>query len=555
MPTTSADPFVTVTPLGGFGEIGLNCTTLTTPHGMVMVDCGLMFPSDYHLGVDIIIPRFDHVFENKEQLRGIVITHGHEDHIGALPWLLAQVKAPVYASPFALALIEHKLKEHNLADKVQLIPALPGAPVELAGCTFHFFPVCHSIIDGYGIGIETPVGNIVHTGDFKLDPTPLNGPGTDLSLFRAFAGENGARLLLSDSTNVEREGHSLSEREVQASLRRFFTDSEGRIVVTLFSSHIQRIQEVFDCAKETGRSVVVNGRSLVNNIEMARELGKLTPPPGLYLDPASMPDLPDNEVVLLVTGSQGEPLSALARIVRGDHKHLAIHAGDTVIMSSRLIPGNAMAVTKLINELYRRGAEVYYEAVRAIHASGHAHKDELTAMLDAVRPEYFIPAHGEYRHLVKHRRLAISRGVLPQKALLLEDGHPVTLLPDSYRLEEPIEAESILVDGKGVGDVGQLVLKERHLLGDEGMVVAILVLDGETLDVLHGPELHSKGFVFEQQYNHVLEDARCVMLDVLEETGPEDIDKLQDKIRSALRRFFRKIMGRDPVVIPIVTII
>jgi ribonuclease J len=552
---TAPEPFVTVTPLGGYGEIGLNCTALTTPDGLVMIDCGLMFPSDYHLGVDIIIPRFDYVIERKDDLKGIVITHGHEDHIGALPWLLSQVKVPVYASPFALALIEHKLKEHDLADKVSLIAALPGKSVELAGCTFHFFPVCHSIIDGYGIGIETPVGNIVHTGDFKIDPDPLSGSGTELEMFRAFSGENGARLLISDSTNVERDGHTLSERKVFASLKRFFSECTGRIVVTLFSSHIQRIQEVFDCAKETDRSVVVNGRSLVNNIEMARELGCLTPPPGLYLDPASMPDLPDEEMVLLVTGSQGEPLSALSRIVRGDHKQLAIHAGDTVIMSSRLIPGNAMAVTKLINELYRRGAEVYYEAIHAIHASGHAHREELITMFEAVRPEYFIPTHGEYRHLVKHRRLAISQGVHPDKSLLLEDGRPVTLLADSVRLEEPVEAESILVDGKGVGDVGQLVLKERHLLGDEGLVVAILVLEGETLDILHSPEVISKGFIFEQQFSHVLEDARCLMLDVVEESEPGDMEKMQDKIHSALRRFFRKVMGRDPVVIPIVTII
>ena len=548
-------PFVTITPLGGLGEIGLNCTTLTTPEGMVMVDCGLMFPSDYHLGVDIIIPRFDHVLENKDELKGVVITHGHEDHIGALPWLLSEVAVPVYASPFALALIGHKLQEHGLADKIPMIPALPGEPVQLAGCSFHFLPVCHSIIDGYGIGIETPVGKIVHTGDFKLDPDPLSGPGTDLDMFRDFAGENGARLLLSDSTNIENDGHSLSEREVFASLRRFFADSKGRIVVTLFSSHIQRIQEVFDCAKETGRSVVVNGRSLVNNIEMARELGRLTPPPGLYLDPASMPNLPDDEVVLLVTGSQGEPLSALSRIVRGDHKHLAIHAGDSVLMSSRLIPGNAVAVTRLINELYRRGAEVYYESVRAIHASGHAHKEELRAMLEAVRPEYFIPVHGEYRHLVKHRRLATKCGVAPQKALLIEDGQPITLLPDSMRFEEPIEAESILVDGKGVGDVGQIVLKERHLLGDEGIVIATLVLDKESLEILSGPDVQSKGFVFEQQFNHVLVDARTIILEILEETGPADIDGLQDRMRSALRRFFRKVMGRDPVVIPVVTII
>jgi ribonuclease J len=374
-------------------------------------------------------------------------------------------------------------------------------------------------------------------------------------LFHAFAGEGGARLLLSDSTNVEREGHTLSEREVQASLRRFFADSAGRIVVTLFSSHIQRIQEVFDCAKETGRSIVVNGRSLVNNIEMACALGKLTPPPGLYLDPASMPDLPDSEMVLLVTGSQGEPLSALARIAGGQHKHLAIHAGDTVIMSSRLIPGNATAVIRLIYEIYRRGAEVYYESVHAIHASGHAHRDELIAMLHAVRPEYFIPVHGEYRHLVKHRRLALEQGVMPQKALLLENGQPITLTPNAFRLEEPIEAESILVDGKGVGDVGQLVLKERHLLGDEGMVVAILVLDAASLEVLHGPEVVSKGFIFEQHYSHVLEDARCIILEMLDETAPDEIDKLQERIRSALRRFFRKVMGRDPVVIPVVAII
>lgn len=547
--------FVTLTPLGGYGEIGLNCTTLTTAQGMAMIDCGLMFPSDYHLGVDVIIPRFDSVLEKKELLQGIVITHGHEDHIGALPWLLSHVTVPVYSSPFALGLIANKLKEHGLADKIPLIPVAGGDTVRFAGCSFHFFPVCHSIIDGFGLGIETPAGKIIHTGDFKLDPDPLSGSGTDLEMFRSFSGEEGVRLLLSDSTNVENEGHSLSERQVFSSLRRFFKESTGRIIVTLFSSHIQRIQEVFDCARETGRSIVVNGRSLVNNIELASSLGKLSPPPGLYMDPASMPDLPDEEMVLLVTGSQGEPFSVLSRIVRGDHKHLSIHSGDTVIMSSRLIPGNAVAVTRLINDLYRKGAEVYFEAVRAIHASGHAHREELISMLDTVRPEYFIPIHGEYRHLFKHRRLAVERGIDPEKALLLVDGQPITFTQDSMRKEEPIEAESILVDGKGVGDVGQIVLKERHLLGDEGMVVAILVVEAESMAILHGPEVISKGFVFEQQFNHVLEDSRCLILEALDETPPEEIDKLQEKIRLSMRRFFRKIMGRDPVVIPIVAVI
>ncbi len=553
---TDTANFVTLTPLGGLGEIGLNCMTLATPDGMAVVDCGLMFPDDYHLGVDVIIPRFDHILEHKDAVRGIVLTHGHEDHIGALPWLLPHLQVPVYGSPFTLALVEHKLREHDLLGKIPLIEARPGTPVTLGDMTFHFFPVCHSIIDGLALGVETPGGKIVHTGDFKIDPDPLDdAPGTDLSLFRAFAGPEGVDLLLSDSTNVEREGSSLTERQVFDALRRFFLDCKGRIIVTLFSSHIQRIQEVFDCAAETGRKVAVTGRSLINNIEMARNLGKLRTPPGLYLDVAQLPPVPDEEVVLLVTGSQGEPLSALSRIARGAHRMLSIHQGDTVIMSSRLIPGNTTAVTRLINTLYRQGAEVYYEKVHAMHASGHAHRDELRAMIDAVRPKFFVPVHGEYRHLVKHCRLARDCGVAQERAILLEDGQPLTLMHGAIRFEEAIEAESILVDGKGVGDVGQSVLKERHLLGGEGLVVVVMVLDEVTWEVMQGPEVLSKGFVFEQQFSHVLEDAKCVVLEILETTRPGEMDKLQERIRSGLRRFFRKVLERDPVVIPAVTAI
>lgn len=553
---TTVSDFVTITPLGGLGEIGLNCMTLTTPGGMAVIDCGLMFPDDYHLGVDVIIPRFDHILANKDKVRGIVLTHGHEDHIGALPWLLPHLQVPVYGSPFTLALVEHKLRERDLLGKIPLIPALPGQPVTLGDMTFHFFPVCHSIIDGYAIGVETPGGRIVHTGDFKIDPEPLDGgPGTDLALFSEFAGKDGVKLLMADSTNVEREGSSLTERQVFEALRRFFLDCDGRIIVTLFSSHIQRIQEVFDCAAETGRKVAVTGRSLINNIGMACDLGKLRPPPELYLDPGALPNVPDSEVVLLVTGSQGEPLSALSRIARGAHRHLSIKQGDTVIMSSRLIPGNTTAVTRLINTLYRQGAEVYYEKVHAMHASGHAHREELKAMIEAVRPNFFVPIHGEYRHLVKHCRLARECGVSHERAILLEDGQPLTLLPDSIRFEEAIEAESILVDGKGVGDVGQAVLKERHLLGGEGLVVVVMVLDEVSWEVLQGPEILSKGFVFEQQFSHVLEDAKCIVLDILESTGPGDVEKLQERTRSGLRRFFRKILERDPVVIPAITAI
>ncbi|MBG3877714.1 ribonuclease J [Desulfovibrio oxamicus] len=548
-------PHLTITPLGGLGEIGLNCQIWSTPDSMVLVDCGLMFPEDYHLGVDVVIPRFDHVLQNRHRVRGIVLTHAHEDHIGALPWLMPHLKAPIYGSRFTLALVEHKLREHGLADRVELVPVSPDAPLVLGDMTFRFLPVCHSIIEGYALAVETPAGRVVHTGDFKIDPNPLSGPGTDLALFRDFAGDEGVRLLLSDSTNIERDGQSLGEREIMDTFRQLFDEAEGRIVVTLFSSHIQRIQEVFDLASEFGRKVVVSGRSLMNNIEIARNLGFLRAEAGMILDAVTMPPMADRDLVLLVTGSQGEPLSALSRIIMGEHKQLCIHRGDTVVMSSRFIPGNARAITKLINELYRLGAEVYYDKVRSIHASGHAHRDELRAMIEAVRPRYFVPVHGEYRHLVKHCRLAQECGVAQERTIILENGDPITLTPDSVRFEEHVPVEFILVDGKGVGDVGHSVLKERHILGGEGMVIVVLVVDDTGWEVLHGPEMLSKGFVFEQHYNHVLEDAKCIVLDIFENIPPGETERLQDRIRSSLRRFFRKVLERDPIVVPVITTI
>ncbi|MDR2893652.1 MAG: ribonuclease J [Deltaproteobacteria bacterium] len=546
-----------ITPYGGLGEIGLNSMSFAYNDSMLLVDCGLMFPEDYHLGVDVVIPRFDHLLENKDKLNGIVLTHGHEDHIGALPWLVPQLDQPdIYGSPFTLALVEHKLRERNLLDKVKLHPVKPGRALELGEFKLNFFPVCHSIIDGLALGIETPVGKVIHTGDFKMDADPLSGPGTDLALFRKFAGRHGVKLLFSDSTNVENNGYSLGEREVFSALNSVFLQAQGRVLVTLFSSNIQRIQEVFDCALMSGRKVAVAGRSLMNNIEMARNLGHLNIPEGLLIDPADLPqDMPDRQVTMLVTGSQGEPLSALSRIVCGEHKNLSIHAGDTVVMSSRLIPGNTTTVNRLINRMYKLGAEVLYSQISGIHASGHAYKGELTAMLEAVRPEYFIPVHGEYRHLVKHAELAREHGVLPSKVFILEDGQPISFGKRSVTLEEPILADPILVDGKGVGDVGQAVLKERQLLGDEGIVIVMVLLDLLDREIIRGPEIYSKGFVFEQQYSHLLNDSRCIVQDVLEAEPSRDTDILQDKIRSALRRFFKKVLGRDPVVVPLVRIV
>lgn len=546
--------FLTITPLGGLGEIGLNCQLWETPQGVVMVDCGLMFPEDHHLGVDVAIPHFGAVAGVKERLLGIVLTHGHEDHIGALPWLLPQLKgARLFGSRFTLALVEHKLREHGLEDWVELCPVAALETRTLGDLAFHFFPVCHSIPEGFALGVETPVGRILHTGDFKIDPDPLEGPGTDLALFAEFAGERGVRLLMSDSTNVERDGHSLSERQVKEAMRTVFQSAAGRIVVTLFSSHIQRIQEVFDLAREMDRTVVISGKSLANNIETARDLGFLRVPSAFYNAHNGVPLISDEKTVLLVTGAQGEALSALSRMVAGEHRQLSIHEGDTVLMSSRIIPGNARAVSRLINEMYRQGAEVYYEKVHAIHGSGHAHREELRAVLEAARPHLFIPVHGEYRHLIKHCRLAHECGVPKDCTILLEDGHPLTLLPQGIRLEERIPAECTLVDGKGVGDVGQAVLRERHILGDEGMVIVVLVLDDATGSVLHGPEILSRGFVFEQRYDHLLEDAKCLVLDEIEQARPGQISRIRDGVRASLRRFFRRVLDRDPIVVPVIS--
>lgn len=548
-----SEPRLTITPLGGLGEIGLNCQLWESGDGVVMVDCGLMFPDDAHLGVDVLIPHFGAVREVRDRLLGIVLTHGHEDHIGALPWIVPELKnARIFGSRFTLALVEHKLREHELLNRVELCPVDAETVQPLGDMVFHFIPVCHSIPHGFGLGVETPVGRVIHSGDFKIDPMPLAGSGTELAAFREFAGSEGARLLLSDSTNVLREGRSLTEREVKASLERVFAAARGRIVVTLFSSHIQRIQEVCDLARHYGRAVIISGKSLANNIDIAAQLGFLTLPPEFFNAHNGVPELPDDKVVLVVTGAQGEPLSALSRMVWGGHRQLAIREGDTVIMSSRVIPGNARPISRLINEMYRLGAEVLYESSHAVHASGHAHREELRDLLLAVRPELFVPVHGEYQHLVMHGRLAESCGVRRENIILLRDGQPLTILPRGFRLETPVAVECTLVDGKGVGDVGASVLRERRILGDEGVVIVALVLDAATGSVLHGPEMISRGFVFEQQLSHVLEDAKCLVLDELE-NSPASTGRLRENIRTSLRRFFRRVLERDPVVVPVIS--
>ncbi len=548
------EKYLTITPLGGLGEIGLNCQLWESNDGCVMFDCGLMFPDDFHLGIDVVIPRFDSILERKDDLLAVVITHGHEDHIGALPWLVPHFKGlKIYGSPFALALVEHKLTERELIDRVELHPVLPYEKRNIGDLSITFFPICHSIPQSYALGVESPIGKIFHTGDFKLDSQSI-GEYVSFSELAKFA-DNNLKLLLSDSTNIESEGYSRPEREVRDGFYKLFEKVEGRIVVSLFSSNIDRIRTVFEMAKLFDKSVVISGRSLNTNIEKACQLGLLELPEKIYHDYEMLPNLDPRRTVIIATGSQGEPLSALTRIANGYHKQISLQENDCVVMSSRVIPGNAKAVARLINQIYKLGAKVYTNGEYCVHATGHAYKGELKALLETLKPEYFIPVHGEYRHLVQHAELAKETGVLQENIVLLEDGHPLTLFEEGHRLEAKLLAESVLVDGKGVGDVGRLILKERKILGGEGMVVVVLVMSEDTGEVLHGPEIFSRGFVFEQRYDHILEDSKCLVLDVLESTKNYNESKLEEKIRIALRGFFKEVLRRDPIIVSVISVI
>ncbi|TAN64453.1 ribonuclease J [bacterium] len=522
---------------------------------IIVIDCGLMFPEDYMLGIDIVIPDITYLKKNKDKVRAFIITHGHEDHTGAIPFVLREINAPIYATTLTAGLIEEKLKEFDMHKSVTFEIVKPRDKVTIGPFCVEFIRVCHSIADGCAVAITTPAGVFIHTGDFKLDQTPVDGEVTDYARFSEY-GERGVLALLSDSTNVEKEGYSLSEREIGKNFEEIFRSRPGRIIVAAFSSNIHRIQQVLEAADKFGRKVALNGKSMLANCRIARALGYLKAPDGLIVDLKELDSLPAQRTVLLTTGSQGEPMSALTRMAMDNHKQIKVVKGDTVILSSKFIPGHEKAISTMMNHLYRRGADVIYEKVSEVHVSGHASQEELKIMLNMVRPRYFMPVHGEYRHLVLHARLAEKTGIPKENCFVVEDGDVMEFSTVSgAAFGGRIEAGKVMVDGKGAGDVESIVLKDRRHLSQDGMVLAVVGLNEKTGEVIYGPDIITRGLIFEAEGAGLIDGAKEAVIEALGGLNAEaktETLEVKEEIRKALRRFFNKRLERRPVILPVI---
>ncbi len=552
---TSKKNRLRVIPLGGLGEIGKNMTVFEYGNDMVLVDAGIMFPDDDHPGVDLILPDFSYVIKRKDKLRGIVITHGHEDHTGGLPYLLKEIghAVPILGTKLTLGLIAGKLEEHRIK-KPKLREIRAGGHVSLGVFGFDFMAVNHSIPDGVALFIRTPVGNVVHTGDFKLDQTPIDGRLTDYGALAA-AGKKGVVLLMSDSTNAESSGITRSEAIVGSTLREIFSSVDQRIIVASFASHIHRIQQVCDAAVECGRKVVVTGRSMINNTKIARQLGYLDISEDDLIDAFAMGDLPPERVVVLSTGSQGEPLSALARMANGSHKTVTIEEGDTVVISATPVPGNEKAVSRVINRLAGAGARVKHKGVADVHVSGHAAAEELKLMLNLIRPTYFAPIHGETRHLMAHGDLACDVGVPAENVFVLENGACLEIDDRGARVAEHVDSGVTYVDGLSVGDIGQVILRDRQMLASDGIATVIVALDSSTGRPVGEPELVVRGIVTDADENTFFTEARARIAKTLARTAREgaiDHAVVKNAVRESLSQFLWERTRSRPMIIPVV---
>ncbi len=540
-----------IIPLGGVGEIGKNMTAFEYDDAILVIDAGMMFPESHMLGVDLVIPDISYLLEHQDKVLGIIITHGHEDHIGALPYVLPRLNVPLYATKLTAGLIQVKLKLNKVRDAtIHVIQERDT--FQVGPFTIETFHVSHSIPDGVGMAITTPLGTIVHSGDFKFDPNPVDGEMTDFAKI-AELGARGVLALLSDSTNADSPGHTPSEQVIQDTFARVFALADGRILVATFASNISRIQQAIDAAKRFERKVCVIGRSIQDNVKMAVELGYLQADPNRFIRADELDDYSDSEILIVCTGGQGEPTSALTKMANREHKQVTLKTGDTVILSSSAIPGNEEMVNKTLNNLFREGATVYYDRFLDVHVSGHASQEEQKWMLNLVRPKYFIPVHGEYRHLVIHGRLAESLGYRRDHVFIIENGDVVEfdVGGKGHVLREEVSAADVLVDGIGVGDIGSVVLRDRHHLAQDGFFIAMLGIDMRTGEIVFGPEIETRGFVYNPEAESIIEGAKQVIRDAVTESAHDT--GLSATLKQSLGEYLYKSTRRRPMVIPVVT--
>jgi ribonuclease J len=545
-----------IIPLGGIQEIGKNITVFEYGDEIIVVDCGLAFPEDEMLGIDLVLPDVTYLIKNREKVRGIILTHAHEDHVGALPYVLKELNVPVYGTRLTLGLVGSKLQEHKLADKAKLQIVSQGMIIKLGVFEIEFINVTHSIADTVALAIRTPVGLIVHTADFKVDYTPILNEPIDLARF-AQLGDEGVLLMMCDSTNIERNGYTMSERTVGESFKKIFIDAvDSRILVATFASNVHRVQQIMDAAVEFGRKVVICGRSMQNVVNVATELGYLDYPPGTIVDLNDIDRYPPEKLVLLTTGSQGEPMSALTRMAANDYKKVEIRDGDLVIISANPIPGNENNILKVIDELFKKGANVIYESLAEVHVSGHACKEELKLMHSLVKPRFFMPVHGEYRHLKQHANLAHSLGMPQENIFIMENGKILELSQNNAALNGSVASGIILVDGLGVGDVGNIVLRDRKILSQDGLMVVVVTCEKDTGSIVSGPDIISRGFVYVRESEDFMEDAREIVKNAIfsndRNGGKKNQSNTKNIIRDVLREYIFQKMKRRPMILPII---
>jgi len=545
---------VRLIPLGGLGEVGKNMMVVEYGDDIIIIDAGLMFPDDEMFGVDLVIPDTSYLNDKKQRIRGIFITHGHEDHIGSLPYVLPMLDfPPIYATRLTQGLIQVKLKEHKLLEKVAINVVTPGDQVSAGKCLVEIVRVNHSVPDAVALAIHTPIGTIVHTGDYKFDHTPTDGRPADFGAL-ARLGNAGVLVMMGDSTRVETPGYTPSERVINDSFDKIFANAPGRIIIATFASLLSRVQQVIDTATRYERVVALVGRSMVNNVQMAIELGYLKIPKSMLIRAEDINKFPPERVVIICTGSQGEPTSALTRIANQDHRMVRIQQNDSVILSATPVPGNEKMVNRTINNLFRQGAEVYYQSVAMVHVSGHAAQEELKLMLNLLRPTYVMPVHGEYRQLILHAKLAYSLGISEDHIVVAEDGDIVEVTPESIKVTDHVTCGNVFVDGLGVGDIGHIVLRDRQVLAQDGILMAVLTVDKETGQPLAGPDIVSRGFVYMRDSEELLESARERVLESFIGLNghASDWSFVKDKIRHTLSEFLYEKTHRRPMILPIV---